>query len=95
MSTPEFGFRLFAERLDGIAVGQVCRKQVDTLAQRIGELFQLFDTGAVQADNGALGVQDAGDLFADAAGCTGNEGLAARQIEHGWFPLLERIANGS
>jgi hypothetical protein len=38
-------------------------------------------------------MKDAGDLFADAAGCAGDESLAARQIEHGWFPLLEQIAN--
>ena len=83
----ELAFSLFAERLHGSAVGKVCREQVDALTERIGQLLQLFDARAVQADNRALGMQDAGNLFANAAGCTGNEGLAARK-DRTWLFFL-------
>jgi hypothetical protein len=37
----------------------------------------------MKADDCALLMQDTGDFFADAAGCAGNQSLAAGKIEHG------------
>ena len=78
----ELGFRLLAERLDLVAVRQIGREQFYAVAEFGGQRLQLLDARAVQADDGALRVQHAGDRLADAAGCAGDERLAAGQIEH-------------
>src|SRR5690606_36449345 len=83
----EFGFRLLAERFDFGAVGKVGGEDLDAFAEVVRERFELLYARAVQADNGALGVEDAGNLLADAAGCAGNESLAAGKIKHGAVPL--------
>ena len=89
MSTPSSSASAFcAERLDLVAVGQVGRKQLHAVAELAGQRLELLDAGAVQADDRALRMQHAGDRLADAAGCAGDERLAAGQIEH--FRLLDQ-----
>ena len=79
----ELGFGPLPERLDLVAVRQVGREELHAVAQFAGQRLELLDAGAMQADDGALRVQRAGDRFADAAGSTGHQGLPAGQIKHG------------
>src|SRR5690606_5434316 len=56
--------------------------------------LQLLHPRAVQAHGRAGGVKRAHHRLADAAGCAGDERLAASQVEHGGFlSKNERIAN--
>ncbi len=88
MSSPsiaDFGCR--HKGFDRILVGQIRLDHVDPLAERGRELVERAAPGARQGDGRALGVERTGDGAADAAGCAGDESLAAGEIEHGVLVL--------
>ena len=83
MSTPSSSASAFApSALTSSRLERLAGKIFDPVAETRSQRLELFDLGAVQADDRALRVQDFGDRLANAAGSACHECLAAGQFEH-------------
>ena len=90
MSTPSSSASAFwPSALTSSRSDRLAGNSFDAVAELGGQRLELLDARAVQADGGALRVQRARDRLADAAGCAGDERLAAGQIEHVCSPRIE------
>ena len=80
-------FRALYQRIGFGRVGEVTSQHVHALAEFGGQLVEILPAGSGNGDGGALGVKNARDGAADAAGGAGDQRGFSFEVEHLACPL--------